>query len=107
MAVAAEGVSIAETVAAERATAASAGGGFVEATGLFAEEDELDEVEESAFAGAVGTGDECQAVDVDELAVAVPVDGDDAGDYNDAANDGALSLYMALPSGWLPTFLHI
>lgn len=49
MAVAAEGVSIAETVAAERAAAPCAGGGFVEAAGLFAEEYELDEVEESAF----------------------------------------------------------
>ena len=50
LAVAAEGIGVAETVAAERAAAACAGGGFVEAAGLFAEEDELDEVEEGAFA---------------------------------------------------------
>src|ERR1041384_952427 len=68
--------------------AAGSGGGFIEATGLFSQDDELDEVQKGAFSRDVRTGDQCQAMHVDELAIAIPIHGEDAAELSAGRHGG-------------------
>ncbi len=45
---------------------------------LFSEHHELDEIQQSTFAAAIGSGDEREACDIDELTIAIPVHREDA-----------------------------
>ncbi len=86
----AEGVAVAKAITDERPSAPAPGSGAVRAP-VLAEEDILDQVEERGLSRSERAGDEDLVRHVDDLAEAIPIHRDDAGERNALWTHGAAS----------------